>query len=239
MLMPIVFTCVGAVLLVCFCIKRVKATTPGIAMIKAMVSVCFIATALSATVSRSFDSSHMRYAFFIIMGLIFGMLGDIALDLKFAHKKETKIYTYAGFICFLVGHLCFDVGMISEFYKKGNILYIVIPVIVCLLTAVVIRFSEKPMKVEYGEYKNIVTLYTPVLVSLMAVSFSMALLNGWQVKGLDIIFGGSIFFLVSDLILSGTYFGQNKSRPVDIVTNHVTYYIAQFAIALSLCFISR
>ncbi len=67
----------------------------------------------------------------------------------------------------------------------------------------------------------------------------MAMLNGWKVIGLDVISGGSVFFLVSDFILSGTYFGSGKSRPVDIVTNHVTYYIAQFAIALSLCFISR
>ena len=37
-----------------------------------------------------------------------------------------------------------------------------------------------------------------------------------------------------DLILSGTYFGEGKNRPVDIVTNHVTYYIAQFVIAGSL-----
>ena len=239
MLMPYLFTAAGLVLLAVFCVKRVKATTPGVAMIKAMVSVCFITAALSATASKGFDFAHIRYAVFIIIGLIFGLLGDIALDLKFAHRRESKTYTYAGFISFLVGHLCYDAGMISEFYIKGNALYLIIPAAVCLLTAFVIRFSEKPLKVEYGEYKNIVTLYTPVLVSLVAISFSMAMLNGWKVIGLDVISGGSIFFLVSDFILSGTYFGSGKSRPVDIVTNHVTYYIAQFAIALSLCFISR
>ena len=51
------------------------------------------------------------------------------------------------------------------------------------------------------------------------------------------LFVGGVFFLISDLILSGTYFGEGKDRPVDIVTNHMTYYIAQYLIALSIAFV--
>ncbi len=54
---------------------------------------------------------------------------------------------------------------------------------------------------------------------------------------LNFMFAGGIFFLISDLILSGTYFGEGKNRPVDIIINHVTYYIAQFLIASSLLFL--
>ena len=46
-----------------------------------------------------------------------------------------------------------------------------------------------------------------------------------------------VFFIISDLILSGTYFGEGKNRPVDIITNHATYYLAQFIIASAILFI--
>ena len=55
---------------------------------------------------------------------------------------------------------------------------------------------------------------------------------------LNLLFIGLIFFLISDLILSGTYFGEGKNRPVDVVTNHVTYYVGQFLIALSLLYLA-
>ena len=49
---------------------------------------------------------------------------------------------------------------------------------------------------------------------------------------------GGIFFIISDLILSGMYFDIEKSKntPVNIVLNHATYYIAQFVIAASIMF---
>ena len=48
----------------------------------------------------------------------------------------------------------------------------------------------------------------------------------------------SLFASISDLILSGTYFGEGKDRPVDVITNHAAYYIAQFIIATSIAFIA-
>ena len=46
-----------------------------------------------------------------------------------------------------------------------------------------------------------------------------------------------LLFAASDLILSGTYFGEGKDRPVDIVLNYLTYYPAQYLIAFSLAFV--
>jgi hypothetical protein len=51
------------------------------------------------------------------------------------------------------------------------------------------------------------------------------------------IFIGSILFAVSDLVLSGTYFGKGKDRPVDIIFNYLTYYPGQFLIAYALSFL--
>ncbi|MBE7007859.1 MAG: hypothetical protein E7422_01715, partial [Ruminococcaceae bacterium] len=65
-------------------------------------------------------------------------------------------------------------------------------------------------------------------------SGGLALLHGWHERAINAIFLGSLLFAASDLILSGTYFGKGKDRPVDIITNYLTYYPAQYLIALSL-----
>lgn len=239
MTIPILCIISGAVLLSVFCIKRVHGSSPTVAMIKALVSFLFIATAMSSVAFTDFDFTHIRFVFFIILGLICGMLGDIALDLKYAHRKSSDQYSYAGFIAFFAGHIFYDIGLISEFYIKGNADKLIVPLIICVLTFIFIRFSEKLLKVNYGKFRSMIMLYSAALISLSAFSFSLALLHGFKNIGLDIIFGGSIFFMISDFILSGTYFGVGKDRPVDIVVNHVTYYIAQFAIAISLRFISK
>ena len=62
-------------------------------------------------------------------------------------------------------------------------------------------------------------------------------MNNFSEMTLNFMFVGGVLFLLSDLILSGTYFGEGKRRPVDIVTNHVAYYAAQFVIASAVMFI--
>ena len=50
------------------------------------------------------------------------------------------------------------------------------------------------------------------------------------------LIAGGVLFAVSDLILSGTYFGEGKERPFDIISNAITYYLAQYVIAFSIMF---
>ena len=69
------------------------------------------------------------------------------------------------------------------------------------------------------------------------LSGSLALMYNFKVMTLNFMFVGGLLFLLSDLILSGTYFGEGKRRPVDIITNHVSYYAAQFVIASAVMFI--
>ena len=96
---------------------------------------------------------------------------------------------------------------------------------------------EKPMKMVYGKFKAITAIYGFVLAFMTFLSASLAIMNKFENMTLNFMFAGGVFFLISDLILSGTYFGEGKRRPVDVITNHTTYYAAQFLIAASLMFI--
>ncbi len=238
MLVPVIFTGIGAIFLVIFLISRVKyGCDPETTVAKSMVSVGFMCVAVSALASNDFDKENSRYCAFIILALFFGLLGDIWLDLKYAHAESGIPYTYAGFATFLFGHLVFDVGIISKFYIKGHPMYLIVPAIISVGLCFVIYFTEDLLKVKYGKFKPIVVAYTPVVASITVFSGSLAILNNFTCVSLDIFFFASISFLFSDFILNGTYFGQGKNRPVDVIVNHTSYYIAQYAIALSLCFL--
>ncbi len=96
---------------------------------------------------------------------------------------------------------------------------------------------EKPMKLRYGKFKPVVAVYGVLLFSTLLLSGSLALLHGWRENTLNLFFSGAVLFAISDLILSGTYFGKGKERPVDLLLNYLSYYPAQFRIAFSLLYL--
>ena len=93
------------------------------------------------------------------------------------------------------------------------------------------------MKLSYGKFKSVVIAYGVILFAMVLISGSFALYYGWEKTSLNLIFVGGVFFAISDLILSGTYFGTGKERPIDLALNYITYYAGQFLIASTLVFI--
>ncbi len=237
MLFPVIFASLGMILLFAFQYHRIKGCTPWTTVLKSFTSLGFMCVAVCALATNDFDKANSKYCAFVILALLFGLLGDIWLDLKFTHPECGIPYTYAGFMVFLFGHLVYDAGLITRFYVKGHPMYLIVPVLVSLAFCVVVLLTEDLMKVKYGKFKGIVAAYSPVVISISAFSGSFALLHHLKEIPLNIFFVASIFFLFSDLILNGTYFGDGKNRPVDIIVNHTSYYLAQYAIALSLCFL--
>ena len=67
---------------IAFLIVRVKQGGVKALFLKTISAVLFI---LSAFVALSMKPENYYYGVFIVIGLIFGMLGDIWLDLKFVH----------------------------------------------------------------------------------------------------------------------------------------------------------
>ena len=230
----IVLMCAGIVLVAFFLIEKVKAYSVKAVMFKAAASLCFVAVAAISL----FFKGHHALSIFVTLGLFFGVLGDIWLDFKYVFKEHDKIFTYAGFIMFALGHACYISGMFLEFFNNQNPLYIILPLIGGLLISVCNLFIAKPMKLDYSGYKVISIIYGFFLFSMTLTALSLSIMIGFNSVTLIMILVGGLLFTISDLILSGTYFGKGKERPVDIITNSVTYYLAQFVIAFAIFFIA-
>lgn len=229
-----VMVALGVVFISIFLKMRVKKASPKAAAAKAMTSVCFILAGLWFAVNNP-----NMFSFFIVGGLVFGLLGDIWLDLKYCYPQDDDLYTKLGFSSFAVGHFLFIAGIIFGTAGGLNLKALLCACGVAVLVGLVVYFGEKAMKLHYGAYKMISTLYGALLFFMTAFAIFSAVFAGIaDHKHLLVMGVGGVFFAISDLILSGTYFGEGKNRPVDIITNHVTYYMAQFIIALSLAFMA-
>lgn len=220
---------VGAAFLVAFLVKCKNERSVGGVFLKNAVSIFFI---LTAVFGLALNPGCLEYGLFIISGLVFGMLGDIYLDQKWVYPNDMKKYLYAGFISFGIGHLFYIPGMVRAAGLDFKLL--LIPLAAGAVVAVGNLLLEKPMKQNFGEYKVIVTIYGFILAFMAATAVVCAVVTG---KTAFILFAaGGVFFLISDLILSPMYFGEGKNTPVNFVLNHVTYYLGQYLIALSVFF---
>jgi uncharacterized membrane protein YhhN len=208
-----------------------KGGLPGV-ITKAVASVLFIATACAAIAVNPGESA---YGLLIVIGLACGLLGDIWLDLKYAYPQDGDTYLYAGFYSFFTGHLFF----ISAIYMS----YEWTPVTLAVSTAAALAgatgasMMEKPLKLDYGQFRPTCFIYGFILMMTASSSVVAACATGETVW--IAMSAGSVLFLLSDLVLSGTYFGTGKNTPAYVIANHALYYAAQFVIASSTLFLGR
>ena len=229
----IFFMCLGAISLTLFLLEKTRKYSVKAVMLKSVTSLLFIAVCACGL----FHSGHHILGLLVMLGLLVGLLGDIWLDFKYVYKEHDLAFTYAGFTMFGIGHILYISGMFFEFYKGQNILYIILPLAVGIVMGVATVLLEKPMQLKYGRFKWIAFAYGIVLFSMSMSALSLAILYRFENVTLNMMFAGGVLFAISDLILSGTYFGEGKERPVDIIANSVVYYAAQFVIAFAIFFL--
>ncbi len=224
-----------AIILICwYIISKYQKYDLKELLIKTSISFLFVIVALIATLE---SSKFTIFNVLVISGLLLGLIGDILLDLKYVDIERTTGYTYGGFISFGIGHILFVTALIINYYQAGGVLYIILPIIASIVLSIVTILLEKPLKLKYGKYKIISLFYAFLLFGTVTFSLSLSIQNGFQVTALTMFLIGSISFTLSDLVLSGTFFGENKERIIDFVLNYVFYYGAQFTIAMLLLFI--
>ncbi|MGN0561967.1 MAG: lysoplasmalogenase family protein [Candidatus Fimenecus sp.] len=221
---------VGILATAVFLVLRVKRGGIAALYAKAVASLCFIATAIAAT---NENRLFLDFGSWMTFGLVFGLLGDVWLDLKWIYLQDKDSYLYSGFIFFLLGHVCF----VTAVFKVGP--YTPSSLIVAFAAALVIAFvailMEKPLKMHYGKFKWIVFLYSFMLALTMTMAMTLAVITGFE-KMWTVMSVGGLLFLLSDLVLSGMYFGEGKNTSFNIILNHTLYYAAQFIMAATILF---
>lgn len=167
---------------------------------------------------------------FIFMGLICGLVGDILLDLKFVYKEHSAHYLNAGMLSFGIGHLFYLGGAIVFSGQVFNLTWPLLTGLIAAicLTPVVYLISKFVMKLNFGKFLWQSLIYTFVLLFMSAFSIYMAVLA----QEFIIFMGGILLIFMSDLVLSTTYFGENKEHDKFlIIVNHALYYAGQILMA--------
>ena len=227
----------AVVLLVLYVREKIKAYSLKAVVIKSFVSLLFIPVGVLGLSVSAANSGGALTEVLVVMGLVCGLLGDIWLDLKYVFPEHDRPFTYAGFAVFGIGHVLYIAGMLVRFFPSGEMAFVIAPIVLGIILSFVNAALEKPMKLDYGSMKPIVIGYGALLFTTMLLSGSLALCYGFQEPALNLFFAGAILFAISDLVLSGTYFGTGHERPIDFVLNYFTYYPAQFLIATALLFV--
>ena len=110
-------------------------------------------------------------------------------------------------------------------------------IVLALVIGLIAILMEKPLKMKYGKFKLIVFLYSCTLALTMTASMMTAYITKFKLSAWIVMSVGALLFLLSDLVLSGMYFGENKNTKGNIILNHTLYYAAQFCMAATILFI--
>jgi len=232
------FTLLGVGTLAPYIHLRIKKRLmPGI-LFKIATSVFFLlTTGISILMSSGAVWEQYKTLFLgVLFGQVCGLLGDYWLDMKdMCPREHHDGYVFAGFSSFLICHLFFIAGLLATYGWSVQILLFILGA-GFLLCAVVLA-TEKLMKLKYGKFKAISAGYSAVFGMSIAAALFSYLYAGRNPQAL-VMNIGLVVFLLSDLVLSGTYFGEGKDRPIDYALNYIFYYGGQFTIALSLLWVS-
>lgn len=248
--MSYVFLSLGIIFLVLFLIFRNKFGSIVAIIFKTLTSLMFVFCAISATIDK--NDNNIPFLL-IIIGLIFGMIGDILLDFKVYFKtlnnkynvdiKDHDLLMYSGMASFGIGHIFFIASCYLLFGKLWQ-LFLSLGIGFILITLILL-ISIKLMKMKFGKFFIPSYIYGFLLSGF--VIFMIFIVINKNYTGSILLLIGSILFILSDLVLSMTYFSKvedyqkegvlNPESRFMISINHILYYGAQFIIAISILFI--
>lgn len=220
----IVFTCLCIACMIAFLCVRIKKTSSLSLVLKTVASLMFVCIAVTSLLKHS---SGITSAMFIL-GLMFGLFGDMLLDLKV--MEDSKTFFNFGTLSFAVGHVLYFLGILT--YLKGKIVtgfwwVVLFSLLLSLLCGfMLVKFSGS-LKLDLAGYKGQCGGYSSLLIFMTLVSVCLALV----IPYVWVLAVGFILFLASDMVLSMQYFGGKQDSKVLTIVNHTLYYLAQILIA--------
>lgn len=228
---------IGVVLFGAFLYFRVQEKRIIAVILKGFTSLMFIATAVVAWLTSK--NPNNWFGIFVLVALVFGLAGDVLLDVKYINLKREHLFTVLGFLAFAAGHIFFTTGLFVFFFDfNSSPFYLIVPALVTALLVVITLLMEKFTMIRYKDMKPYVVIYGIVLFFTVSIYMSACIQTGWNNITLIIMFAGLVSFALSDLILNNTYFASGFNTPAFIISNHILYYAGQFAIAVALFFLA-
>lgn len=230
------FLCVAV-----FLAERLKECSVKATVLKATSSLFFV---ILACVAVAIKPENLSYGLMFIIGMVLCTIGDIWLDLKYVHKEFDEQYTFVGIGSFMVSHIFYLIGILLA-YPEFIPWQVALAIFSALSVSVIERLISKKIGFEYGKFKGLTFVYS--IVIMLTVTFALNAVNafGW----LPLLGGaempavmprflamnmGTVIFALSDLALSIAFFKKGGNTKLNVIVIHVTYYIAQFLLALSI-----
>ena len=166
------------------------------------------------------------YSYFVIGGLVFGLIGDVCLVLP-----GLLLGFFAGLIAFFVGHLLYIVAFahVAEFAAWLS----PVPIMFCGISALVFWWLRPWL----GPFYFPVLLYAIVISIMVSLSWLGFVNLAVHPTGALALFAGSTSFYFSDLFVARDRFVKKKF--VNRLIGLPLYYIGQFLLAFSVGWVGR
>lgn len=224
-----------------FLVERLKKCSVKAVVLKATSSLFFV---VLGCVAIAVKPENFNYGIIFVIGMVFCAVGDIWLDLKYVHKEYDEPYTFAGISSFMVSHVFYVIGILAA-YPEYIPWQIALAIFSALSVSLIERLISKKTGFEYGKLKWLTFVYS--IVIMLTVTFS---LNGMNAFGWLPMIGGSpvpealprfvtmnvgtLVFALSDLALSIAFFKKDGNTKANVIWVHITYYLAQYLLVLSI-----
>ncbi len=157
---------------------------------------------------------YSTYAFLIMSGLIFSLLGDLFL-------LYPDRYFNNGLYSFLAAHILYILAFNQN--VNGYCIAIVLPIL--LYMVIVLKFLLPRL----GAMKYPVIIYILVISTMVYSAWNTSIYFN---NGLGLILVGAILFAISDTVLAFNKFYKKFTLAEPIILS--TYFIAQLLFALSI-----
>lgn len=185
---------------------------------KVIAAFCFITIGYMAYLDKNSLFYH-----YILLGLIFGGIGDLFLALKNLIAKNVMFII--GTISFLVGHILYlrALFLLDNYYLVD-----------CLIGGVLfgtITFSFLDKICRLNKYFKVIGIVYMMMISIMVAMSIGAYLSNPNISNV-IFMIGAILFVSSDIILSIYNFSKKEKWMHPVYS--LLYFIAQILISFSL-----
>lgn len=223
---------IAAILSVTYIAVRVKKGGIGALLLKTFASLFFVFLALYA----SYVVGLSCIALLIVLGLIFGLIGDVFLDLNVIYVQHENIYQKARITSFSFGNVMYILATV--FYANNIFVSNTTALFLCLIglgfagiiTTFIGFYGQPLLDFNFGSNKTLILFKTFILSFATAFAVAVAVY-----KPIFLAFAiGIVLLFVSEFVLSLQNYCNKQNNKILTVISHAIYFLAQISIAFSI-----